>query len=187
MMLAMKILLLYWLLLGSSTLAATVPVARRPNRKLAFNPKIRPGEINEYLHPEIRITKDSIDCAGTEPILVDGKVHGCFFTNTEEEILAAIEALTIAKNLTDVVEDPALENPLPLSGRSYDPDSAPVSPLVKRATYQFERTYCHPSGVYGRVRPDIQETSRMVCPSMDNLAGRVYRIGIDVNPLDGPG
>ncbi|KAF3278851.1 hypothetical protein TWF970_004395 [Orbilia oligospora] len=196
MVLKMKYLLLYCLLLGSEAFAFTIPAApskakdttaskaglqgrRHPaSRKFNYNRKISPSEINKYLHPEIIITENAIDCGGTEPIVVDGVIQGCVFTNTDEEILDAIEALTITKNLTDVpdfenniIEDP----PSDLSGRSL-PDPEDVGPgshisLAKREPWQYTLTYCHTSGVSGSIDPPITATALSVCKSMDNLAG----------------
>ncbi|KAF3189096.1 hypothetical protein TWF788_011217 [Orbilia oligospora] len=192
----MKYLLLYCLLLGTETLAVTIPAAlskakdttaskaglqgrRHPaSRKFNYNRKISPSEINKYLHPEIVIAENTIDCGNTQPIVVDGVIQGCIFTNTDEEILDAIEALTIAKNLTDVpdfenhiIEDP----PSDLNSRSL-PDSEDVGPsshmsLAKREPWQYTLTYCHTSGVAGSIDPPITATALSVCRSMDNLAG----------------
>ncbi|KAK6498169.1 hypothetical protein TWF506_004408 [Arthrobotrys conoides] len=189
----MKLLLFYCLLLGSEALAATIPSAakkipaskaglqgrRHPaSRKFNYNRKITPSEINKYLHPEITITENSIDCGDTEPIFKDGVIQGCVFTNTDEELLDAIEALTIAKNLTDVpdVEDNVIEEPVasPLSSRSFksgeDLDTGFHS-LAKRNPWQFTLTFCHASGVYGSIDPPITATALSVCRSMDRLAG----------------
>ncbi|KAK6533021.1 hypothetical protein TWF281_007184 [Arthrobotrys megalospora] len=156
--------LLYYLLLGSSTLATVVP-AQEEKAPLFSNPEIRASELNAYLHPNATYTEEYIDCADGEPILSqNGTTMGCFFQNSEEDFNRAVRAIAAEKNI------PAF------TGHQIAESSSTVpQKLQKREEWYFWRHYCYGSGVYGRITPDFDWNHYVVCASMDEFAGRRMR------------
>ncbi|KAK6343607.1 hypothetical protein TWF730_011198 [Orbilia blumenaviensis] len=172
----MKFTPLYYFVLVSRALAATLPppsasLTQTENlptdtaEPIPFNYEIKPGDLNRYLHPDATYTDEHIDCADGQPILSGETVIGCFFINEEEDVDRAIEAITIAKNLTN-------ENPeaLPPTPQLYGPENH--SQLQKRGPWALYPPYCFGAGVYSNLEPDFRETSDAVCASMHAFGGR---------------
>ncbi|KAK6516027.1 hypothetical protein TWF281_004617 [Arthrobotrys megalospora] len=170
MMLIMKTFLLSCLLLGSGTLATTIPESASlikdpegptdtpiPRLLRSINPEIRPSDLNKYLHPNAKYTSEGVDCADGEPILSEGQTIGCFFINEEEAIDRAVKAVAAAKNLGNPYVD---ETP-----------SSSLGNRLNKRDYQYSSHHCFGSGVY-TLTPDIRETHRWVCLMMDQLAGK---------------
>ncbi|KAK6525145.1 hypothetical protein TWF694_005291 [Orbilia ellipsospora] len=173
----LKPFLFIGLFLHSTTLAAVIP-AQEDAALLSIYDQIRPSEINNYLHPHAKYSKDSIDCADGQPIIHEsGFTIGCFFLNSAEDLSRARKSIALSRNITAIEKQEIEEAPPSRRSTTVAPPMGPRDDskyLQRRDPWAVSQTNCYRSGVYS-LNSYITITSSNVCASMETLAGHYAR------------